>query len=123
MKTGIFITIITFFLSATGYAQTHNATYSNEHWADSILQSMTLDEKIGQLFMIAAYSNQSETHEADIEQQIKKYHIGGIIFFQGDPTRQVKLTNRYQKAAKYPLLIGLDAAGVSKAPWNFQRWE
>ena len=109
MKTGIFITIITFFLSATGYAQTHNATYSNEHWADSILQSMTLDEKIGQLFMIAAYSNQSETHEADIEQQIKKYHIGGIIFFQGDPTRQVKLTNRYQKAAKYPLLIGLDA--------------
>lgn len=32
-----------------------------------------------------------------------------IDFFQGEPVRQAQLTNRYQKAAKYPLLIGLDA--------------
>lgn len=78
-------------------------------WADSTLHRMTLDEKIGQLFMIAAYSNQSESYENDLEKQITKYNIGGLIFFQGDPARQVKLTNRYQKASKYPLLIGLDA--------------
>ena len=70
---------------------------------------MTLDEKIGQLFMVAAYSNQGEAHENTIEAQIRKYHLGGIIFFQGDPARQVLLTNRFQRAAKYPLLIGLDA--------------
>lgn len=78
-------------------------------WADSTLHRMTLDEKIGQLFMIAAYSNQNENYENDLEKQITKYNIGGLIFFQGDPARQVKLTNRYQKASKYPLLIGLDA--------------
>lgn len=78
-------------------------------WADSTLHRMTLDEKIGQLFMIAAYSNQSESYENDLEKQITKYNIGGLIFFQGDPARQVKLTNRYQKTSKYPLLIGLDA--------------
>ncbi len=109
MKTGIVLVFITFFLTATGMAQVHDANSPEERWADSTLQTMTLDEKIGQLFMIAAYSNQGEAYEAEIERQIQKYHIGGIIFFQGDPVRQVKLTNRYQKAAKYPLLIGLDA--------------
>ncbi len=78
-------------------------------WVDSILQQMSLDEKIGQLFMIAVYSNQTENYETDIEKQLLKYHIGGIIFFQGDPARQIKLTQRYQKVSKYPLLIGLDA--------------
>lgn len=78
-------------------------------WIDSTFNRMNLDEKIGQLFMVAAYSNQSEKYEADLEKLILQNNIGGIIFFQGDPTRQVKLTNRYQKISKYPLLIGLDA--------------
>lgn len=109
MKTGIILIIITLFLTITGRAQIQNITQECDHWVDSTLQCMTLDERIGQLFMIAAYSNQNEAYEAEIEKQIRKYHIGGIIFFQGDPANQIKLTNRYQKAAKYPLLIGLDA--------------
>lgn len=78
-------------------------------WADSLLRQMSLEEKIGQLFMIAAYSNQNENYENNLEKQLLKYHIGGIIFFQGDPARQVSLTRRYQQKAKYPLMIGLDA--------------
>jgi len=70
---------------------------------------MTLEEKIGQLFMIAAYSNQNEKQEAELEKQIVRHHVGGLIFFQGEPSRQIQLTNRYQKVSKYPLLIGLDA--------------
>ena len=80
-----------------------------EKWVDSVLTQMTINEKIGQLFMIAAYSNQGEKHEQFIEEQIKKYHIGGLIFFQGTPERQIQLTWRYQKISKHPLLIGLDA--------------
>ena len=82
---------------------------TNTFWADSVLQQMTLEEKIGQLFMIAAYSNQNEAYNNEIEKQIRQYHVGGLIFFQGNPTEQVKLTNRYQKASKYPLMIGMDA--------------
>ncbi len=78
-------------------------------WADSVLHSLTLEEKIGQLFMVAAYSNKDEKHYTYIENLIKKYHIGGLIFFQGGPVRQAVLTNRYQKAAKVPLLIAMDA--------------
>ncbi len=109
MKTFFLLSLITFSLITTSTVRAYGQLTGQNHWVDSTLQCMTLDEKIGQLFMIAAYSNQSQAYEAEIEQQIRKYHIGGIIFFQGDPARQVKLTNRYQKAAKYPLLIGLDA--------------
>ncbi len=80
-----------------------------EAWADSVLQQMSLEEKIGQLFMIAAYSNQTENYENNLEQQLLKYQVGGIIFFQGDPVRQANLIRRYQQKAKYPLMIGLDA--------------
>ena len=51
-----------------------------EAWADSVLQQMSLEEKIGQLFMIAAYSNQTENYENNLEQQLLKYQVGGIIF-------------------------------------------
>lgn len=77
-------------------------------WVDSVLTSMTLDQKVGQLFMIATYSNRTEQHYATIEEFIKKYHVGGLIFFQGNVRSQANLTNRYQKLAKTPLLIGID---------------
>ena len=80
-------------------------------WADSVLQSLTLDQKIGQLFMVAAWSDQSkETYNPkQIESLIKNQGIGGVIFFQGGPVRQAKLTNRFQAISKVPLLIGIDA--------------
>ncbi len=78
-------------------------------WADSILASLTIDEKIGQLFMISAYSNKKEPEYKAVEALIRQYNPGGILFFQGGPGRQAVLTNRYQAAARVPLLIGLDA--------------
>lgn len=82
---------------------------SQSSWADTQLQSMSLDQKIGQLFMIAAYSNKGEEYEKQLATSIQKYHVGGIIFFQGSPKRQALMTNRYQKAAAIPLMIGMDA--------------
>lgn len=84
--------------------------YDREYaWADSVLGKMTLDQKIGQLFMVPAYSNKDAAHVQQIEQLIKNYQIGGLIFMQGGPVRQAKLTNNYQKLSKTPLLIGMDA--------------
>ncbi|GAB4252600.1 MAG: glycoside hydrolase family 3 N-terminal domain-containing protein [Vicingaceae bacterium] len=77
-------------------------------WADSLIKTMTLDEKIGQLFMVAAYSNKDKNHEKSIEHLINKYHIGGLIFFQGGPVRQANLTNHYQSLSKIPLFIAID---------------
>ena len=95
-------------------------------WVDSIMTSMTIEEKIGQLFMIQAYSNRDDGHELFIEEMITKYHVGNLIFMQGTPEKQALLTNAYQKKAKIPLLIGFDGEwGLDmrlkksfRFPWN-----
>jgi len=95
-------------------------------WVEEKMNSMSLDEKIGQLFMIQAYSNKDAKHRKFIESEIKKYHIGGLIFMQGMPEKQAALNNRYQKKSKIPLLIGFDGEwGLDmrlkktfRYPWN-----
>ena len=83
--------------------------YENDAWVDSVFQSLSFDEKIGQLITVAAYSNRDESHTKEILQQIAENKIGGLVFFQGGPIRQARLTNEYQQASKVPLLIGIDA--------------
>ena len=84
-------------------------TPSGTKWVDSIYNSMSLDEKLGQLFMVAAYSNKDANHINTIDKLIAENKIGGLIFFQGGPIRQAKLANRYQSKSKLPLFIGNDA--------------
>ncbi len=81
---------------------------SDSLWVDSVLNSLSLDEKIAQLFMVAAYSNRDEEHTEDVIRVISKYNVGGVIFFQGGPVRQAEMTNRFQASAKTPLLISID---------------
>lgn len=78
-------------------------------WADSVFKSLTPDERIAQLFMVAAYSNKDKAHINEIKKLVSQYKIGGLIFFQGGPTRQAKLTNAYQKMSKVPLFVSIDA--------------
>lgn len=78
-------------------------------WADSILKTMSDEQAIGQLFMVAAYSNKNDEHTKDIELLIQNNGIGGLIFFQGGPVRQAQLTNHYQEITRVPLFIAMDA--------------
>ena len=103
-----------------------NDYHLQNKWVDSILNSMTLDQKIGQLFMVQAYSNQDEVHEKKIKEMIENYHVGNLIFMQGTPTKQAQLTNHYQSLAKIPMMIGFDGEwgldmrlkNTYKFPWN-----
>jgi len=78
-------------------------------WADSVFQGLSPDERIAQLFMVAAYSNKGPEHVATITELVEKHKIGGLIFFQGGPVRQARLTNLYQSKATVPLMIAMDA--------------
>ena len=97
-----------------------------DKWVDSVYNIMTLEEKLGQLFMVAAYSNKDSAHIKAIDKLILDHKIGGLIFFQGGPQRQAKLTNRYQSKSKIPLFIGNDAEwglgmrldSTYRYPWN-----
>jgi beta-N-acetylhexosaminidase len=82
---------------------------NNTHWADSVFKTLTPDERIAQLFMVAAYSNKDKVHVNELKKLITEYKIGGLIFFQGGPIRQAYLSNQYQSLSKVPLLVSMDA--------------
>ncbi len=103
--TVLFCTLIVNGLSA----QQVQSTSGEVNWVDSVYQKLSPDERIGQLFMVAAYSNKGAEHKKSLEKLIKNYHLGGLIFFQGGPQRQAVLTNHLQKLSKVPLLIAMDA--------------
>jgi len=77
-------------------------------WADSVFTSLSLEQRIAQLMMVAVYSDKDAKHEQGIADMVREHNIGGLIFFKGGPLRQAKLTNRFQTAARTPLLIGMD---------------
>ncbi len=81
----------------------------NNHWVDSVFRNMSPEERIGQLIFVAAYSNRGLKHEVEITDLIRKYKIGGLIFFSGTPDKQAGLTNYYQSQSKVPLMIAMDA--------------
>jgi len=82
---------------------------SSSAWVDSVFNSLSLDEKIGQMIMVAAYSNRGPDHQEEITELIDKYQVGGVVFFQGGPVKQAKMTNHFQSVSKIPLLIAIDA--------------
>ncbi|WP_439152935.1 glycoside hydrolase family 3 N-terminal domain-containing protein, partial [Winogradskyella sp.] len=99
---------------------------AQKQWVDSLYNAMTLEEKIGQLYMVQVMSNNSEKVNNEVVQLIKKQKIGGVIFSNGGPYRQAKLNNLLQAASDIPLLVGMDAEwGLSMRldstyafPWN-----
>ena len=128
----IFLIIFLFFFSL-GFAQDETPNplltediEAQQKWVDSIYNSMTVKERIGQLFMVQAFSNKGFKHENEIAALVKQYGIGGVIYSKGGPTRQVKMNNNLQSESKIPLLIGMDAEwGLSMRldstyafPWN-----
>jgi beta-N-acetylhexosaminidase len=71
-------------------------------WIDKTLKSMTLDEKIGQLFFPA-----STSPDRTLE-WIQKYHIGGLWFARVEAKKIAEDLNAFQRASKYPILVTVD---------------
>jgi beta-N-acetylhexosaminidase len=95
-------------------------------WVDSIYDNLSLQEKVGQLFMVDLYSNGSKASHNKVRRLITEQHIGGVIFSKGGPQQQAKLNNEFQDLANVPLLIGMDAEwglamrldSTFALPWN-----
>lgn len=81
---------------------------AGRQWADSVLETLSLHERVAQAFMVTAYSKGEASGEERVLELVKEQGVGGVIFFQGTAKRQCELTNRYQQAARVPLLIGID---------------
>ncbi len=77
-------------------------------WVNNQYNNLNLDEKIGQLFMIDAYTVADKQNKQAVQDLINNYKIGGIIFFKGNALTQAQWTNDFQRSSKVPLLIGID---------------
>lgn len=103
-----------FFIQSTHIQKIDNTEKISDHsnvvsnWVDSLMNTMSLDQKIGQLFMAAAYPKQGPENTKHVVKLINDYHIGGLIFFKSGPVTQAKLTNFYQSKTTIPLMIAGD---------------
>ncbi len=86
-----------------------SAQADKNRWVDSVFNTLSVNERIGQLFMLTISSNDEASVTKEIENEIESHRVGGIIFTHGTPVKQAKLTNRFQRLTEIPLLIAQDA--------------
>jgi beta-glucosidase-like glycosyl hydrolase len=119
------------FLSSKITAQYQPKNISKEdlkkanRWVDKTYKSLSQDEKLGQLFIIALYTNRGENEINTVRNIVINDKIGGLILMQDDAAREINLVNEFQQKSKVPLMIGMDAewgifqriATAHKFPW------
>jgi len=85
-----------------------NLLNRQNHWVDSVYKKLSRKQRVAQLFFVRAHTDRGQAYEDSVGNVIKDQQIGGLVFFQGGPVRQLNLINKYQKLAKVPLLIAMD---------------
>lgn len=94
-------------------------------WVDQTYKKLSQDEKLGQLFIVALYTNRGEDEIEKVRSIVSKDKIGGLILMQDDAAREINLVNEFQQKSKIPLMIGMDAEwgvfqripAAHKYPW------
>ncbi len=85
-----------------------NLNLKAEKYADSLYKSLSLDEKIGQLYIIALYNNRGEEEIQKIRNLVENEKIGGLILMQEDVEKHIALLNEFQGKSKIKMMIGID---------------
>jgi len=132
MKKLLYTSLFIFSLiSFTAKAQYQPKNISEEdlkkahRWVDRTYRSLSQDEKLGQLFIVALYTNKGEDYINQIRNIVVNDKIGGLILMQDDAAREINLVNEFQQKSKIPMMIGMDAewglfqriATAHKFPW------
>jgi len=94
-------------------------------WVNKTYNTLSQDEKLGQLFIVALYTNKGEEFINQIRNIVVNDKIGGLILMQDDAAQEINLVNEFQNKSKVPLMIGMDAewgvfqriATAHKFPW------
>lgn len=102
-----------------------NLEQKAEKHADSLYQKLSLDEKIGQLYIVALYNNRGEEEIRKIRNLVEKEKIGGLILMQDNAEKHIQLLNEFQGKSKVKMMIGIDGEwglfqrfpAAHKFPW------
>ena len=97
---------------SAGGEHTHSHDFGVEgRWADSVLATLTLEEKVGQILMARGFGHYISTESDEyrrLTRMVLEEKLGGLIIFQGDVYEEAILLNRMQRLAKVPLLVSGD---------------
>lgn len=107
-----FCCIPMFALAESPVSQESSFPFSQEAlyspWVDSVFMSLTPEQRVAQLFVVAVYPRRDSAHFNQVAHWVSQYGFGGIIFFQGGPKMVARLVNRYQALSKVPMLMSID---------------
>lgn len=79
-----------------------------EAWVDSVYNSMSERERVGQFIFPKAVPTQGESSRAAIKRLVEKGDVGGLLFTSGSLEQYAEMTNYAQSIAKVPLLMTFD---------------
>ena len=91
-----------------------------DKWAERTLRRLSVEEKVGQVFMIwcrASFLNVESPEYLQWLESMQKYHVGGFamsvhvdgpFLLRTEPYEAAELLNRLQRESKLPLLIAAD---------------
>jgi beta-N-acetylhexosaminidase len=82
--------------------------YIHCEWVDSVMNSLSQEEKIGQLIWVAGYPGKGISHKVYLTDCVKKNKIGGIVLFQGNSAEQTEIINYLQQISEVPLFFASD---------------
>jgi len=102
--------IVLLLISFSGLAQKKPdfLIQTNEKWVDSVFNTLTLDDKVGQILMPRGNFSARGYEPEKLKEWVRDYKLGGLVFFAGQPTVQAQITNELQAISKVPLMIGVD---------------
>lgn len=100
--------VFTFFALFLIAQSTALAQVDKTHWVDSIMNTLSVDEKIGQLFLRVIPARATPDQIEQVSSEVKSLDLGGVVFQQGSPHNQVRATSLLRSVAKVPLFIGQD---------------
>lgn len=124
-----FLLFLLFSLQSTAQYQPKNINKkelkSAHNWVDQTYNSLSQDQKLGQLFIVALYTNKGDDFINNVRNTVVNEQIGGLILMQDDAAKEINLVNEFQTKSKVPLMIGMDAewgvfqriATAHKFPW------
>ena len=109
--------ILVFIFGCVGYLQaqfapkniTKDLDKKAVKYADSLYAKLSIDERIGQLYIVALYTNKDQNHISGVRKLVEQERIGGIILMQDDAEQEIALVNEFQKKSRVPMLFGMDA--------------
>ena len=104
MKNKYFYSVLIGLMLSVGQLTAQDA---ETRWVDSVYNSLTLEQRVGQLICVRA-NNPNKPFEKAVGDYITQYNIGGVCFFKADAVPQVIQTNEWQALAQTPLMVCID---------------